>query len=137
MTHTVLDPYTCHTREDLVRCLENYAVIRGRAKVQCIGDGGGEEVSDARYDAILRQNALVDRAMHKLRLMHHLSYVLLDAYYRCGLHEEHDGWAKALLRARLPHHPQTARERMLLENVFEGLLIAATDSLFTAVNVRS
>lgn len=129
---TVNDPYTCRSREDRVRCLEQYAITRGRPKIAKIGQPDGDGLP-VRYDMMLRQNAFVDRLMPKLRLIHHLSYVLLDSYYRRGLHEEHDGWTRCLLRARLPHHPQTARERMLLEGVFEGILIAATDSLYDAI----
>lgn len=134
---TINDPYTCRNREDLVRCLENYASIIGRPKTQAMGDEAGGESLPERYDIILRQNAFVDSIMPKLKVMHWLSYVLLDSYYRLGLHEEHDGWTRCLLRARLPHKPQSARERMLLEGVFEGLLIAATDSLFDAMRRRS
>jgi hypothetical protein len=133
---TVNDPYTCRSREDLVRCLENYYAIIGRPKTQSVGDKAGGETLPQRYDIILRQNAFIDRIMPKLRLIHHLSYVLLDSYYRHGLHEERDGWTRCLLRARLPHKPQTQRERMLLEGVFERLLITSTDMLFDVVNAR-
>jgi hypothetical protein len=133
---TVNDPYTCRSREDLVRCLEQYVTICGRPKTAKIGQGDGDGLPQ-RYDMMLRQNAFVDHIMPKLRVIHHLSYVLLDSYYRHGLHEERDGWTRCLLRARLPHKPQTARERMLLEGVFERLLITSTDLLFDVVSARS
>lgn len=133
---TIFDLYICHSREDLVRCMDAYCTINGRAKTQSIGETSGGGSSETRYDMILRQNAMVDRVLPKLRSRHHLSYMLLDSFYRQGLHEEHDGWIRCLMRAQLPYRPQTARERMLLEQVFEGLLVAATDSLFGVVKER-
>jgi hypothetical protein len=142
MTETVVrslhDPYTFRNHEHLVECLEQYCTIRGRPKCAKIGEGAGEdEPLGNRYDAIIRQNGAIDRCMGELRSRHTLSYRLLDAYYRKGLHEENNGWERSLLSAKLPHHPQTYRERILLETFFGELLTEATDALLRAHVGRS
>jgi hypothetical protein len=134
---TVLDPYVCHSREDLVRCLEQYATLRGRPKIAKIGEGGSEGELPERYDIMLRQNSAIDRAMSALKPRNKLGWRLLDSYYRLGLHEEAAGWERCLLRVDLPHRPNTHGERMLLERVWEVLLAEATDSLLYAHKVRS
>ena len=132
------DPYTFRHHEHLVECLEQYCTVRGRPKCAKIGEGtGDDEPTGNRYDAILRANGAIDQCMGELRTRHTLSYRLLDAYYRAGLHEEAKGWERSLLAARLPHHPQTYNERCLLETFFGVLLTEATDALLRAHVDRS
>lgn len=132
-----MSEYDFRSYEDLVRCLEQYSLLRGRYR-SALDDrvpGGGDGLPE-RYDLMLRQNRAVDRAMRRLYWMHRLSHRLLDAYYRDAWHEQAEGWQRALLRAGLPHHPQTQRERSLLEQTFEGLLRAAIESLWHASRIR-
>ena len=130
---TLSDPYVFRNHEHLAASLEQYASIQGRAKCAKIGESvGGDDGDGDRYDAILRANTAIDTCMSELRHRHRLSYRLLDGYYRRGMHEEADGWMRAMHSAGMMHQPRTTRERRLLSDVFEELLVEATHALLHA-----
>jgi len=130
---TLGDRHIFRNHEHMAACLEQYATIQGRPKCAKIGENlGGDDGDGDRYDAILRANTAIDKCMSELRHRHRLSFRLLDGYYRRGMHEESDGWMRAMKSAGMVQQPRTTRERRLLSDVFEELLVEATQSLLHA-----
>lgn len=130
-----------HSRAELERALEEYAVFQDGTKVrrygapEATGSAPGADY-EHQWERVMRQNTEIDRRMERLLRREHRCYAplcwrVLDLYYRHGLCYENRGWEIAAARIGLPHG-----DRELDRRHFEKLVDIAVDQLWRAHSDR-
>jgi hypothetical protein len=113
--------------EALGQALDEYASFDDGTLLRRYGERGPEgddEALENRREAIMCQNAEIDRRMVMLSATAPLYFRLLHAFYRGGLCYEANGWEQAARRCGLPHDRRVHKKR------FEVVREWATEALF-------
>lgn len=114
--------------EALGQALDEYASFDDGTLLRRYGErspgGGDAEAVESRREAVMCQNAEIDRRMVILSARAPLYFRLLDSFYRGGLCYEARGWEQAARRAGLPNDRRAHKKR------FEVMLEWATEALF-------